>query len=37
LANRLIRAERSSVSAGRPVQRRLRLGGLLSFYHHAVA
>jgi|SRR5215467_8047283 len=31
------RADVLSVSAGRPVQRRLRLGGMLSFYHHAAA
>ena len=37
LANRLISAERSSVPAHRPVERRVRLGGMLSFYHYASA
>jgi transposase InsO family protein len=37
LGNRLIRAEQPSVAARSPVERRIRLGGLLSFYHHAAA
>jgi transposase InsO family protein len=37
LGNRLIRAAHSSVPADRPVERRMRLGGMLSFYHHAGA
>jgi len=35
LGNRLISTEHVSVSTDRAVQRRMRLGGLLSFYHHA--
>jgi putative transposase len=35
LGNRLISAEHASVPTDRPVQRRMRLGGMLSFYHHA--
>jgi putative transposase len=37
LGNRLISAERSSAPAHRPVERRVRLGGMLSFYHYASA
>jgi putative transposase len=37
LGNRLISAEQPSVPAFVPVERRSRLGGLLSFYHHAAA
>jgi transposase InsO family protein len=37
LGNRLIRAQRASVPTDRPVQRRMRLGGMLSFYHQAAA
>jgi putative transposase len=37
LGNRLIRGEESSVPACGPVDRRIRLGGMLSFYHHAAA
>jgi transposase InsO family protein len=37
LCNRLISAERSSVPAHRPVERRIRLGGMLSFYQYASA
>ena len=37
LGNRLISAEPASVPTDRPVQRRMRLGGMLSFYHHAAA
>ena len=35
LGNRLIRAEQASVPACGPVDRRIRLGGMLSFYHYA--
>jgi hypothetical protein len=35
LDNRLIRAKRSSVPVHRAVGRRIRLGGMLSFYHYA--
>lgn len=35
LGNRLIRAERPAVSSHGPIERRSRLGGMLSFYHHA--
>ena len=34
LGNRLIGAE-PSISSQRPVERRIRFGGMLSFYHHA--
>jgi transposase InsO family protein len=34
LGNRLIRSE-PSISSQRAVERRIRLGGMLSFYHHA--
>jgi putative transposase len=37
LGNRLIKVEHSSVPAVRSVQRRMRLGGRLNFYHHAAA
>ena len=37
LGNRLISAEQPSVPAFGPVERRIRLGGMLSFYHHAAA
>jgi len=37
LSNRLISAERSSVPVHRPVERRIRLGGMLSFYQYASA
>jgi transposase InsO family protein len=37
LSNRLISAEQSSVPVHRPVERRARLGGMLSFYHYASA
>ena len=37
LDNRLISAERSSVPVLRPVERRTRLGGMLSFYQYASA
>ena len=37
LGNRLIRGEEPSVPACGPVERRIRLGGMLSFYHHAAA
>jgi len=37
LGNRLISGEHASVPTDRPVQRRMRLGGVLSFYHHAAA
>ena len=37
LGNRLISAERSSVPVHRPVERRIRLGGMLSFYQYASA
>jgi hypothetical protein len=37
LGNRLISAEQSSVRVHRPVERRVRLGGMLSFYHYASA
>jgi hypothetical protein len=37
LGNRLIRGEEPSVPACGPVDRRIRLGGILSFYHHAAA
>jgi hypothetical protein len=37
LGNRLIRAAHSSVPADRPVERRMRLGEMLGFYHHAAA
>jgi putative transposase len=37
LGNRLIRGEEPSVRLCGPVDRRIRLGGMLSFYHHAAA
>ena len=37
LGNRLIRGEESSVPGWGPVDRRIRLGGMLSFYDHAAA
>jgi len=37
LRNRLIRGEEPSVPACGPVDRRIRLGGMLSFYNHAAA
>jgi transposase InsO family protein len=37
LGNRLIRAAHSPVPADQPVERRMRLGGMLSFHHHAAA
>ena len=37
LGNRLIRGEEPSVPACGPADRRIRLGGMLSFYHHAAA
>jgi len=37
LGNWLIRDEEPSVPACGPVCRRVRLGGMLSFYHHAAA
>ncbi|MCI0428952.1 MAG: integrase core domain-containing protein [Rhodospirillales bacterium] len=37
LGNRIIRAEQASAASHALVQRRMRLGGLLSFYHHAAA
>ena len=37
LGNRLIRGEEPSVPACGPVDRRIRLGGMLSFHHHAAA
>jgi len=37
LGNRLIKEERSSPLAAGPVQRRVRLGGMLSFYQRAAA
>jgi transposase InsO family protein len=37
LGNRLISADQASVPAFGPVDRRIRLGGMLSFYHHAAA
>ena len=37
LGNRLISTEQPSVPACGPVDRRIRLGGMLSFYHHAAA
>lgn len=37
LGNRLIRVEQPSISSQRSVERRSRLGGMLSFYHHAAA
>jgi hypothetical protein len=33
----LIRGEEPSVRPCGPVDRRIRLGGMLSFYHHAAA
>ena len=37
LGNQLISADQPSVPAFGPVERRIRLGGMLSFYHHAAA
>jgi putative transposase len=37
LGNRLIRGEERSGPACGPVDRRIRLGGMLSFYQHAAA
>ena len=37
LDNRLIRAERPTVSSHGPIERLSRLGGMLNFYHHAAA
>ena len=37
LGNRLIQGEEPSVRLCGPVERRIRLGGMLSFYHHAAA
>jgi putative transposase len=37
LGNQLIRAEQASIRSDQPVERRTRLGGMLSFYHHAAA
>lgn len=37
LGNGIIRAEQISAASLAPVQRRMRLGGLLSFHHHAAA
>jgi hypothetical protein len=37
LRNRLIRGEGRSAPACGPVDRRIRLGGMLSFYHYAAA
>ena len=37
LGNRLIRAEQASIPSDQPVERRIRLGGMLSFYHRAAA
>jgi putative transposase len=37
LGNRLIGADQPSVPAFGPVERRIRLSGMLSFYHHAPA
>jgi hypothetical protein len=37
LGNRLIRGEEPPVPACGPVDRRIRRGGMLSFYHHAAA
>src|SRR5262245_21525836 len=37
LANRLIRAEQPTVRSHSAVARRIRLGGMLSFYHYAAA
>ena len=37
LGNRLIRAEQPTVPLHRAVERRIRLGGMLSFYHYAAA
>jgi hypothetical protein len=37
LDNRLIQAERPAVPSQRAVERRVRLGGMLSFYRYAAA
>ena len=37
LGNRLIRAQRLPIRSLSAVERRIRLGGTLSFYHYAVA
>ena len=37
MGNRLIRGEESSVPGRGPVDRRIRLGGMLSFYRYAAA
>ena len=37
LGNRLMSADQPSVPAFDPVERRIRLGGMLSFYQHAAA
>jgi hypothetical protein len=37
LGNRLIEAEKGGCPASGPVRRRVRLGGLLNFYHRDAA